>query len=501
MQRLSLIMFICRAALVVFCACLFGLNGCFLFPPITPTNKPDSTNKPQPPTQLLWVKSSRGNIMDVSPVGNIVTIGDYDDLVRNAVGTVIQTFSPEGVLLQTGATSGFAKDVVANRSDVGSYNYITQVFFSRFDNTNSNYTFGSGVSTNPYTKYDTYSSAPEKNPSPYAGYEYVVGPSITKAMPERDYTYRVAVGVNGTYSDTITRTIKVAPVWLVGTFCDKFQYREDKMDFSDPNDVKYVHNHPSPTLGKADCFVLMETVRHQWGGPENDLAYDVASDNIGNATIFLRAGTPFPITSATRTLVNVQTGYNIVRLDTNGLLTETFPVTLPATGEIGNTQIVLGNNGAVYILAEDIQKKQYFLAKVHRSGTIWLRYLPPAVSDREKSVPINRNARMGITVDSKDCAYLTGNFSGRVDFGGVTLTSETTQVFAAKYSPSNACQWAVAMGDGCGVSIKLSPQEDALYVNGWAAGSIMGTYIPSQDMPRQGILRPGAFLVKLKLTK
>jgi len=57
------------------------------------------------------------------------------------------------------------------------------------------------------------------------------------------------------------------------------------------------------------------------------------------------------------------------------------------------------------------------------------------------------------------------------------------------------------MGDGLGVTVRLSPDEKALYVNGWAEGSIMGTYIPNQDIPRQGILRPGAFLVKLKLTK
>jgi hypothetical protein len=303
---------------------------------------------------------------------------------------------------------------------------------------------------------------------------------------------------------------KAASIWMVGTFCDNFQPYADRFEFGDPNRGKILFNHLCPTFGKADCFVLRNDpkpdaithpVRHQWGGPENDLAYDVASDNIGNATIFLRAGSDFGITSATQSLVRMTTGYNIVRLDTNGLLTETFPVSLGATGELTDTQIALGKNGAIYILAKDEQRQQYFLAKVSSSGTAWTRYFPASVSDANKTVPSNRAARMGLTVDSQDCAYITGNFSGAVDFGGASLSSSNVQVFVAKYSPSNSCLGALAMGSGLGVTVRLSPDEKSLYVNGWADGSIMGTAIPSQDDPRNGVLRPGAFLVKLKMVK
>jgi hypothetical protein len=245
-------------------------------------------------------------------------------------------------------------------------------------------------------------------------------------------------------------------------------------------------------------------VRHQWGGAENDLAYDVASDSLtGHATIFLRAGSDFGITSATQSLVRMKPGYNIVRLDTNGLLTETFPVALEATGELTDAQIALGVNGTLYILAKDEQRKQYFLAYVSRSGTRWIRYFPTSVTDKNNTFPTNRDARMGIISDSKGCAYITGSFSGTVDWGGVSLSgvslSGGSQAFVAKYSPVNTCLGALKLDTGFGVTLRLSPQEDALYVNGWAAGVIMGVVIPNYDDPRNGVLRPGAFLLKLKL--
>jgi hypothetical protein len=366
----------------------------------------------------------------------------------------------------------------------------------------------SGIYTNPYTRYSTYFAGPETDPYPYSGYIDVIGPSIARATPERDYSYRVIV--NGIPAETLTR--KGVSIWAVGTFCDKFQPFADFFTFGDTNYGKTLFNNSKLTFGKADCFILRSNaasstylpVYHQWGGPENDLAYDVASDDVCNATIFLRAGSDFGITSATQSLVRMKTGYNIVRLDTNGLLTETFPVQLEATAELTDTQIALGKNGVVYILAKDEAKKRYFLTKVSRSGTAWTRTFPAVVSDNEKTIPSNRYARMGLTVDSRDCPYITGNFSGTVDFGGASLTAQGTEAFVAKYSPQNECLGAITMGAGLGVTVRLSPDETALYVNGWAGyggARIMGTPIQSYDDPRNGVLRPGAFLVKLKLTK
>ncbi len=403
-----------------------------------------------------------------------------------------ESFSSEGSQKYSdvsGNESGIVRDILGKPEDG-----IIMVLYDYQISGSKNYTsrFGSGYMTNPYTKYNTSSAAPAIDPYPWSYGTDDLGPSITLGKP---YFYTDSTG-NSQVGYTVY-TEKLFAYWVVGSFTDNFQpdYSGDGKNFS------------CSTYGKADCFILRVgfggiPVRSQWGGPENDLAYDVASDTItGHATVFIRAGTPFSITSATRTLVNVQTGYNIVRLDTNGLLTETFPVSLQATGELTDTQIALGKGGAVYILARDNVKKQYFLAKVSRSGTQWIRYFPTAVADYDNYVPLNRTPRMGLTTDSKDCAYITGQFHGTVDLHGASLSSESVQALVAKYSPSGSCLGALAMGSGMGVTVRLSPQEDALYVNGWAEGSIMGTYIPSQDIPRQGILRPGAFLVKLKMVK
>ena len=425
--------------------------------------------------------------MDSYSTGEIVTAGD--STVNGIILPIMIAYNPDGTTLYHGTkifrNSSVTRDIIIDEESKywGSAAILVNYFGSIPQNNHNKNTLISSPSnylfTNPYTRYNTVSGSPDLSHYTYSGDVDVVGPSVARG-PKRD-PFRYSM-------------------WMVGTFTDSFRALGVA---GIPDSILTT----CPTFGKADCFIIRDAggwfspVRHQWGGPENDLAYDVASDDIGNATIFLRAGTPFPITSATRTLVNVQTGYNIVRLDTNGLLTETFPVALQATGEITDTQIALGKGGAVYILAKDEVKKQYFLAKVSRSGTVWIRYFPPAVADYNNYVPLNRTPRMGLITDSKDCAYITGHFHGTVDLQGASLSSPSPQVFVAKYSPSGSCLGALAMGSGCGVTVRLSPDETALYVNGWAEGRIMGTVIPSQDDPRNGIYRPGAFLVKLKLTK
>ena len=326
------------------------IEGCFLFPV-----GPDATTSFSP--TLAWVQSTRGVVMDVYQDGDVLSIGDI--LVNSVYKISLDRYTPEGKLLYSSPTSeGLIREVIVSQQGAILIDHPTSgnKYYSLLDGR------GGLQYTNAYTRYNTSAAAPDINPDPWSGYQYVVGPTIAKGPSVPDST------VFATFVDRFN----YFSIWMAGTFTDNFFISQQRG--------------VSPTFGKADCFVVrcfkhLVPVYLQWGGPENDLAYDVASDNIGNATIFLRAGTPFPITSATRTLVNVQTGYNIVRLDTNGLLTETFPVSLQATGEITDTQIAHGKGGAVYILAKDEVKKQYFLAKVSRSGTAWIRYLPPAVAD------------------------------------------------------------------------------------------------------------------------
>jgi hypothetical protein len=466
--------------LVIITTLCLIVQGCFLFPPIKPIDKPDTTVVIAPPftTTLVWCKPTNGVVMDVYPNGNILSIGDTkSDYFYTSFSS---EFSPEGILLGSGASpsidAGLIREVIAGSKTVLLMDALTGgKYYSLLD------AYRGLQYTNTYTRYNTVLGAPDINPYPWSGYISVVGPNIAKGPSVPD---------SAVFVDFVDR-FNYFSIWIAGTFTDNF-FIDQRRGLS-------------PTFGKADCFVVrcfkrLVPVYLQWGGPENDLAYDVASDNIGNATIFLRAGSDFGITSATQSLVRMRTGYNIVRLDPNGLLTETFPVSLEAMGELTDTQIALGKSGTVYILAKDNVRAQYFLAKVSRSGTVWTHYFPTGVASTW--LPgYGREPRMGLTTDSKENAYVTGIFTGAVNLGDTTLTATSSEAFVAKYSSSNKCEWAVQMGVGMGVTVRLSPDETALYVNGWASGKIMGTAIPDQSDIRNGVMRPGAFLVKLKLGK
>ena len=470
-------------SLAIITALCFIVQGCFLFPPIKPIDKPDTTIVVTPlftPT-LMWVNPTSGVVMDVYPDGNILSVGDTKS---NLFYTSFSSeFSPEGILRGSSTSSdvdaGLIREVIAGESTyrLTDYSNSGSKNYSSYLGGGANQTYRR---TNPYTRYNTVSGAPDIEPYPWSGYVSVIGPNIAKGPSVPDSS----VFPNMTYK------FNYISVWMVGTFTDNFGISQRSV---------------LPTFGQADCFVVRcfkyeNPVYLQWGGLGNDLAYDVASDDKGNATIFLRAGSDFGITSATQSLVRMRTGYNIVRLDTNGLLTETFPVSLEAMGELTDTQIALGKSGTVYILAKDAVRAQYFLAKVSRSGTVWTHYFPTGVASTW--LPgYGREPRMGLTTDSKENAYVTGIFTGAVNLGDTTLTTASSEAFVAKYSPTNKCEWAVQMGVGMGVTVRLSPDETALYVNGWASGKIMGTSIPDQSDIRNGVIRPGAFLVKLKIVK
>jgi len=53
----------------------------------------------------------------------------------------------------------------------------------------------------------------------------------------------------------------------------------------------------------------------------------------------------------------------------------------------------------------------------------------------------------GVDTDGSGNVVVTGFYNGSVDFGGGPLTSNTLDVFAAKYSPSGAHIWSRRYGD------------------------------------------------------
>jgi hypothetical protein len=461
---------------IILCGLLSVLfQSCFLFP-----TGPDGNQLTMFAPKTLWVIPATGPNCDVSPVGNIVSAGYDISQSTNTITTTIEVFSPEGKTLNQFSTAGVLKEVVANYSITWQYSFSTNV--PRLNTKNfafSTYMSYGSIFTNPFTRYNTLTSGPDTDPYPWYGDRHVVGPSIVRGLPEHKFQY---INVHGS-GQPEERT--GASLWVVGSFTDAFQ----------PDQFTGVQT-ACPTFGKADCFVLLKKdgvfpfpVRQQWGGPENDLAYDVASDNIGNPTVFLRAGSDFGITSATQSIVRMKTGYNIVKLDTNGLLTSTFPVTLQAAGEISDVQIAIGKGSTVFIFAKDEVRQQYFLAKVTSSGTSWTRYFD--------SSTIAEGREMGFITDSKENIYVTGLFSGAISPNDAPITGGTSGAFVSSYSTNNVARGAMALGSGVGVNVRLSPQEDVLYVSGWAfVGEILGVNVHGNNLPSY---KAQGFVAKLSL--
>lgn len=82
-----------------------------------------------------------------------------------------------------------------------------------------------------------------------------------------------------------------------------------------------------------------------------------------------------------------------------------------------------------------------------------------------------------IVTDSKQESYVTGTFTGVLDFGKVILDSKGSQdAFVAKLDRDGVCLWAFAIGnanltDG-GTGIALHPSENGVFVTGHFQGTV-----------------------------
>jgi hypothetical protein len=447
-------------------------QSCFLFP-VNPI--PD---KPTPFTpSVVWVRDAIGPIMDVGADGSIMSVGDTSINLDYTI--VAYTFNSDGLRIRyyvRPSIDGLPRQIINAGSIVllsdyssdglyGTHNVsaLLQIITNNFNYNRSSY-------TNTFTHYNTILGGPDVNPDAFGGNRYLAGPKIALGHIVPDSI----VFFNG------TDKFLTPSIWMVGTFTDRFSISRQNRAFT--------------TFGNADCFITRcfkgyTPVYLQWGGAENDIAYDVKGDNTGNATVFLRAGSDFGVTSATQSIVHMKTGYNIVKLDTNGLLTSTFPVKIEAMGEITDAQIALGKNGNVFLLAKDEIRKQYFLTKITPSGTSWTRYFDPSTLG---GVGLER---MGFVTDSKENVYVTGTFSGVISPNDAPITGGTSGAFVSSYSTNNVARGATTFGSGVGVNVRLSPQEEALYVSGWAFGLIAGVDVRG-GLP---IYKGRGFVVKMAL--
>lgn len=433
--------------------------------------------------RLEWLRQTRGgSLMDIYPTGEVICVGDTD-VNYNTIGKIV-VFTPEGGNgLQTYQHG--LNDIQAMPTAVVTTHFIpgacSMLYYRHPDDSYS--TRALIFNLERLTCYTNF-YRPAWSPADFinAQYLYTAGPFMVRGPA---FSYH--------------RSIFSA--WGAGTFTDRFK---PAGGFTNTNDNTF------PTRGKADCFVTLYgerslIVKHQWGGVEDDILHALASDKQGNLSVLLQAGTDFAITSATQTLVKMSPGYNLVTLDTAGLLTATFPIRWQAQGDIAYAELAFADGKAFYISAFDVQRRQFFLAKVSPSGTQWVRYFPAEVSTKE-SYFYKQRPHLAITTDRAGNVYVTGSFHNTVDFGGQELASgQEAQLFVASYSPNNVLRGVLGMGaDGSAVGhvIRLSPSEDAVYLSGWGVGSILGVplYDRNLSLPtRDRVFRSPAFVVKLKI--
>ena len=105
----------------------------------------------------------------------------------------------------------------------------------------------------------------------------------------------------------------------------------------------------------------------------------------------------------------------------------------------GNFYIV-GDKGAAArfdgLLNNQIGSYDYFIAKYNSAGTLlWIK---------GAGVTGEATTANGIVIDANDNVYVTGSFSGTINFGGVSLTcsNNATEVFLLKYDTAGNVIWA-----------------------------------------------------------
>jgi hypothetical protein len=80
-----------------------------------------------------------------------------------------------------------------------------------------------------------------------------------------------------------------------------------------------------------------------------------------------------------------------------------------------------------------------------------------------------------VATDGAGNIYLSGEFSGTVDFGGGSLTSAGQgDVFAAKFSPGGEHQWSERFGDASsqGAAAMAVTPSGELFIAGWNLGTL-----------------------------
>ncbi|MBK0404067.1 T9SS type A sorting domain-containing protein [Adhaeribacter sp. BT258] len=103
-------------------------------------------------------------------------------------------------------------------------------------------------------------------------------------------------------------------------------------------------------------------------------------------------------------------------------------------------------NGSVYLVSGISYPSKQVIQKFNTNGNlIWSRTIAPGGG----SSITGNNTNIKLEVDKADNLYLTGNYTGSLDFtNSVSLTSLNPKIFLAKYSASGTFKWAKDLASG-----------------------------------------------------
>jgi len=236
------------------------------------------------------------------------------------------------------------------------------------------------------------------------------------------------------------------------------------------------------SAGNLDIFVLKlnSSGTFQWvntyGGTTSDIGYDITVDSSGNSYI----------TGSFEGTVDFGGG-NVTSAGTNDI----FVLKLNSSGTFqwvntyGGTSFDLGyditvdSSGNSYIIGyfqgtvdfgggnvTSAGSYDIFVLKLNSSGTFqWVNTYGGTSGD----------IGIGITVDSSGNSYITGYFSGTVDFGGGNVTSAgSLDIFVLKLNSSGTFQWVNTFG-GTSIDIGYDITVDSSgnsYITGYFYGTV-----------------------------
>lgn len=211
------------------------------------------------------------------------------------------------------------------------------------------------------------------------------------------------------------------------------------------------------------------------GGSGLDQLDTLFVDQPGNSYIAGRFSGTAVIAGATLVSAGLQDNY-VAKYGPNG--NPLWVRQIGSTGDDAGYGVVAIPNGDVYTSGRFVNTANFgttnltsvgqsdiYLAKYDGIGTlIWALKAGGAGTD----------AAYAVTADAGGNAYITGDFSGTADFGGVQLTSGgTLNSFVAKYGSTGALIWAVRIG-GTGTPTARRITLDSA-TNVYVGGSFQGT--------------------------